>query len=282
MRGSPTASTRRVNICEARLGGMALPSSGEEQVVVAFVAGPGRSGYEPLLELPGPGNGDGDSWSVLEEFASVVTHELCAPLAIVKGAAETAREQLGSMSVEEHAGHLDMIVRNGDLALLLLERVGLARDIDQATVDLSKEETDLAELVRETVFDLQTVRLFEHPTEVSAPDRVVVQADPTAAREIVFNLLSNATKYSAEGAPIEVTVTTVDSVAQIVVRNHGGGVTPGDSERIFNKFERLGASGAGTGLGLFISRGLARAHDGDLQVQPAESVGSEFILTLPM
>ncbi len=230
----------------------------------------------------GPGDDEGIAWSVLEEFASVVSHELRTPLSVVKSAAETARVRLGSLSQEQHAEFLDMIVRNGDLALLLLERIGLARDIDQGTVALSKEEIDLAELVRESVSDLSTVLLSDHPTEVSAPDRVLLQADPTAAREIVFNLLSNAAKYSAEEAPIEITVSGVGAVAHVAIRNHGGGVTPGDTERIFEKFERLDPRVPGTGLGLFISRGLARAHGGDIQVQPAEEVGSEFILTLPM
>ncbi len=229
----------------------------------------------------GPGDDEGAAWSVLQEFAAVVSHELRTPLAVIKGAAETARSRQGSLSVEEHERLLDMIVRNGDLALLLLERIGLARDVDRGTVNLAKEEVDLAALVRESVSDLETVLLSDHPTEVAAPDRVVVRADPTAAREIVFNLLSNAAKYSAEDAPIQVTVMTVGAVAQIVVRNHGGGVTPGDTDRIFEKFERLDVGSPGTGLGLFISRGLARAHGGDLQVQPAETTGSEFILTLP-
>ncbi|MDX1660085.1 MAG: HAMP domain-containing sensor histidine kinase [Nitriliruptorales bacterium] len=230
----------------------------------------------------GPGDDEGPAWSVLQEFASVVSHELRTPLAIVKQAAETARHHQDSFTPEEHARYLDMIVRNGDLALLLLERIGLARDIEQGTVDLSTQEIDLAELVRESVSDLEVVLLSEHPTEVSAPEQVIVLADPTAGREIVFNLLSNAAKYSDAGAPIEITVTAVDSVAQVVVRNHGGGVTPGDTERIFEKFERLDSGAPGTGLGLFISRGLARAHGGDIQVQPAQDVGSEFILTLPM
>lgn len=77
-------------------------------------------------------------------------------------------------------------------------------------------------------------------------------------------------------------VDTEGASARVVVRNHGGGVTPGDSQRIFEKFERLDRGGAGTRLGLFISRGLARAHGGDIRVEPAENVGSQFILTLPL
>lgn len=229
----------------------------------------------------GPGDDEGAAWSVLEEFAAVVSHELRTPLSVIKSAAETARDRHEMLPPEEQSRLLDMIVRNGDLALLLLERIGLARDLDRGTVDLVKEEVDLAELVRESVSDLEVVLLSEHPTEVVVAGQVIVRADPTTAREIVFNLLSNAAKYSAEGAAIEVTVECDDVVARVVVRNHGGGVTPGDTERIFEKFARLDEGAPGTGLGLFISRGLARAHGGDLRLQPAETEGSEFILTLP-
>lgn len=229
----------------------------------------------------GPGDDQGAAWSVLQEFASVVSHELRTPLSVIMSAAQTARGRHGSLSPEEQARLLDMIVRNGELAMLLLERISLARDVDQGTVDLTLEEVDLAELIRESVSDLEHVLLSDHPTQVSAADHVMVRADPTAAREIVFNLLSNAAKYSTEGASIEVTVESVGPVAKVVVRNHGGGVTPGDTERIFEKFTRLESGSPGTGLGLYISRGLARAHGGDLQIEPAQTVGSEFILTLP-
>jgi len=230
----------------------------------------------------GPGDDTGAAWSVLEEFASVVSHEIRTPLSIVKTAAETAHTHQDSMSREQIRGYLEMITRNSDLALLLIERISLARDIDHGDVDLSRQDVDLSQLVRESVSDLEAVLLFEHPTEVLAPETVTLSADPTAAREIVFNLLSNAAKYSAAGASIEVLVGVTDSTAHVIVRNHGGGVTPGDTERIFEKFERLDAGAPGTGLGLFISRGLARAHGGDLRVQPAAEAGSEFILTLPV
>lgn len=90
-----------------------------------------------------------------------------------------------------------------------------------------------------------------------------------------------AAKYSASDAAIEVTVRQDGKQAEVVVRNHGTGVTPGDAETIFGKFFQGDPGPPGAGLGLYISRGLARAHDGDLHVQPAEQHGSEFILTLP-
>ncbi len=85
----------------------------------------------------------------------------------------------------------------------------------------------------------------------------------------------------ASAAPALVAVVG-DRSARVVVRNHGSGVTPGDTEHIFEKFRQLDATSPGAGLGLFISRGLARAHGGDLTVQPATDAGSEFELRLPL
>lgn len=75
---------------------------------------------------------------------------------------------------------------------------------------------------------------------------------------------------------------SVGDLAEAIVRNHGSGVTPGDTDAIFEKFHRGETNAPGAGLGLFISRGLARAHGGDLTVKAAEHIGSEFRLTLPL
>jgi signal transduction histidine kinase len=177
---------------------------------------------------------------------------------------------------------LEMIRRNTKLAELLLGRLGLARDVEAGTVTLEVVSVDLAELVTESVGDLRQALLAKHPVTVDAGMPLVILADPTAAREIVFNLLSNASKYSDKGAHIEISVARSNGVAEVIVRNHGSGVTPGDTERIFDKYQRGDTSSPGVGLGLFISRGLARAHGGDLVVKPATREGSEFHLTLPV
>ena len=230
----------------------------------------------------GPGDDTGEPWSVLEQFASAASHELRTPLSVVKTAAGTLLERREELTPEQVEDLLRMVARNADLTLMLLERIGLAREVDTGDVDLEISQVDLAEIVRESVTDLRGPLLGEHPTEVSGPDEVIIDADPTAVREIVFNLLSNAAKYSEAGAHIEVAVERSSDVAQVIVRNHGSGVAPGDTDRIFDKFERIGALQPGSGLGLFISRGLARAHGGDLAVRPAATSGSEFILTLPL
>lgn len=233
--------------------------------------------------IAGPFGPDGalDPWSLLEEFASVIGHELRTPLAVVKGAAETALAHESELDVQGTRRLLETIVRNSDLAMLLVDRIGLARDIEDGTVELDREDIDLATLVAESVDDLGHVIIRNHPILVTGTGSLTVSGDATALREIVFNVLANAAKYSAPDAAIEVTVRQDGDTAQVVVRDHGTGVTPDDTEMIFGKFYQGDPTSPGAGLGLYISRGLARAHGGDLRVQPTQQHGSEFILTLP-
>jgi two-component system, OmpR family, sensor histidine kinase MtrB len=220
--------------------------------------------------------------SPLEEFASTVAHELATPLAVIKMATETALHLGDEVEAEEQRHLLEVIRRNSNLAVLLLRRLDLARDVEAGTVTLDLGTVDLAQLVTESVDDLRTVVLDGHQVEVIVTDAPTIEADETALREITFNLLSNAAKYSGHNAPIEVAIDTTDHTARVAVRNHGSGVTPGHTEHIFEKFRQLNATSPGAGLGLFISRGLARAHGGDLTVQPATYAGSEFELRLPL
>lgn len=266
-----------------------------ESLLTADRTPPGDRSTAPDRPTPVPGNGHAatnshdhptsdvlvDPWSVLEEFASVIGHELRTPLAVIKQAAETGithHEALGDQGVLRL---LEMISRNSDLALLLVDRIGLARDIENDTVALARERIELTTLVAESVDDLRQVVLQEHPVQVGDAGPLEISGDPTALREIVFNLLANAAKYSPDDATIDVTVQRRRGKAEVVVRDHGAGVSPGDTETIFTKFYQGNPASPGAGLGLYISRGLARAHDGDLHVQPADEHGSEFVLTLP-
>jgi two-component system, OmpR family, sensor histidine kinase MtrB len=220
--------------------------------------------------------------SLLEQFGAVIAHELATPLAIIDMAAKRALQHDVATPEAERRRILEMIQRNTKLAEMLLHRLALARHVEADTVDLDLSSVDLAQLVEESVGDLRQAIMSGHPVSVTVESSPVIMADATAAREIVFNLLSNASKYSARGAAIEVTVRVRGATAEVVVRDHGSGVTPGDTGAIFEKFHRGETLTPGAGLGLFISRGLARAHGGDLTVQAAERIGSEFHLTLPL
>ena len=103
---------------------------------------------------------------------------------------------------------------------------------------------------------------------------------------IVGNLLENAIKYSPRGGVIDCTVLEDGGSGVIKVRDDGVGIAPEDLPRLFNRFERLHnretSDVGGTGLGLYLSRELARQHGGDLSVESKAHTGSTFTLRVPI
>src|SRR5690606_15790375 len=100
--------------------------------------------------------------------------------------------------------------------------------------------------------------------------------------QVLLNLLGNAIRYSPEGSQVWLRVESEDGRARIVVADQGQGLSEEQQARVFEKFERLGRRGdGGTGLGLYISRRLARAMGGELSVESAPGQGARFILDLP-
>ncbi len=113
-------------------------------------------------------------------------------------------------------------------------------------------------------------------------DAVPVVAEFTRVTQIVLNLLTNAIRYSPEGSTIRIVTRSGGDKAQIIVADEGPGVSPEQQQVMFEKFERLGRTGdGGSGLGLHISRRIARAMGGDLTVESAPGMGARFILELP-
>jgi signal transduction histidine kinase len=220
-----------------------------------------------------------DGQTAIEQFLDVIAHEVRTPLAIARMAAETVHTK--ELDEVERDRLLSMVLRNTDLALLLLDRMSLARDVEAGTVHLRLIPTDVAVLVRETVEDVSSLVLAEHPVLVEGPAHATAPVDATALREILLNLLLNAAKYSPPRSDIEVSVGTDDDEVTVVVGDHGEGVLDGDLERIFGQYVQLEAANSGVGLGLYISRGLARAHGGDLVARQRTCEGSEFVLRLP-
>lgn len=236
---------------------------------------------ERWVEPPWVGRAIDEGSALLEEFVATVAHELRTPLAIVQMAADTVLEHRDELGADQMAEMLRIIQRNSRLATMVLGRIELTRGVGAGEVQLGRELVDLVEIARQTTSDLADAVLRWHPTEVHASGPVMVRADLTAVREILFNLLSNATRYSPQGSYIDVSVLQRQDAAQITVRDRGRGILTPDAERVFEKHPQTASEGAGVGLGLHVSRGLARAHGGDLDVRPARARGSEFRLTLP-
>lgn len=107
------------------------------------------------------------------------------------------------------------------------------------------------------------------------------RGDDRSVIQILVNLLGNAVRHSPDGSTITVELARRGGMAEASIADQGKGVAPGDQERIFEKFERVGDGGGGAGLGLAIARRLARSMGGDVTLDSAPGEGARFTLSLP-
>lgn len=227
------------------------------------------------------GGREDDPEARFARLVSVVRHELLGPLTVIRGFAETLPVEDAD---PETAEALSAIRRNANLAHLLLNRLRDADDIIRGTdVELERTEVDLGALVYDTVSDVSDTLLADHELTFERPDQpVLASVDGDRIRQVLFNLISNAAKYSDPGSAITVAVRDGDAGIEIAVTDEGEGIAPEDIDRAFEAFTRLSEQQGGTGLGLAISRAIARAHGGDLTARPApDGSGSRFVLHLP-
>jgi signal transduction histidine kinase len=124
-------------------------------------------------------------------------------------------------------------------------------------------------------------------TVAQCGEEILVAADAERFQQILLNLITNATKFTVAGGRIDVLCDVHGESVRIRVRDTGVGVRPVDIERVFEPFVQIdrhltSSTQQGVGLGLSISRELARAMRGDLTLESTEGIGSTFTLTLPL
>lgn len=215
---------------------------------------------------------------VQQEFLAVTTHELRSPVTGIKGNAQLMKRR-GTYSERS----LDAIITQAERLERLINDLLLASQVQSDHLDLALEELDLAATVRAAVDNLgvneSTVRV-ETP-----PQPVVVWADVHRLNQVVSNLLTNAIKYSPEGAEVTVRVGHTEDEAHLSVEDRGVGIPPDALPHLFDRFYRVeGTTGnvQGLGLGLYISRRIVDAHGGRIEVASEQGRGSIFTVTLPI
>jgi signal transduction histidine kinase len=226
-------------------------------------------------------------------FLSMMSHELRTPLNAIGGYAELLTMGMRGPVTPEQVDYLARIQRAGrHLKSLIGEILEFTRlDAGQVAFDLtefpvSEAIRDAAELVAPTIAERQVE--FDHETSACAEegDRGLVRADAARLRQILVNLLANAVKFTPRGGRVWITCSTSDSQVKIGVSDTGRGIASEEINRVFEPFVQIDRSSTevqhqGVGLGLAISRELARGMSGDLSVVSEPGAGSTFTVTLP-
>ncbi|MFI5711212.1 ATP-binding protein [Kribbella sp. NPDC051620] len=215
----------------------------------------------------------------MRQFVADAAHELRTPVTGLQTAAETLL-QLGPDAPAERREELELLLvresrRAGALVADLLE---LAR-IDAGLV--LRRQPVLLKHLAQTQADRVRLMAPAHTIQVNGPE-VEIQADPDRITQILANLLDNARNATGDYGLIEVALSNHSEGVTVVIQDNGPGIPPADRERIFQRLVH-GERSRGSGLGLPIARGFARAHGGDLIAtdRPDGTRGAAFVLTLP-
>ncbi|WP_027347251.1 response regulator [Hamadaea tsunoensis] len=216
------------------------------------------------------------------DLVGLYAHELRSPVAAVEGIAHVLNERLDHMPSAASGELLKAMLRNLRQIGRLIETMVDARRLESDDLDLVIERVELAALVRDIVRELSELSLG-HPMIVNVAGEVRVGLDSFRIRQVLANLLSNAAKFGRPGTPIELTLAVVDAgrTVELSVTDQGPGVPEADRDLLFGKFVQLGERTGGVGLGLYLSRAIARAHGGDLVLGETSSTGSTFVVRLP-
>ena len=222
---------------------------------------------------------------VKSDFVSTVSHELRTPLTSIYGFAETLLRQDVVFGEEERKTFLRYIASESQRLTTIVDTLLAVARLDTGDLQVNLAETDVREVVGQV---LGTVRFNNgHKVVVDLPDAPLpARADAEKLRQVFSILVDNALRYSPDGGTITVGAAVHDDTVEVTVSDEGIGIPQADQEQIFRKFYRgadaeFRVGAGGTGLGLFIARGLVTAMGGRIWVASREGEGSRFSFELP-
>ena len=219
------------------------------------------------------------------EFIGMVSHELRAPLAAIKGSAVTLLEEARQLDAAEMQEFHRIIVRETDSLRRLIGDLLDAGCIDSGTLSVDPEPLEVAVLVEQarTTFVSGGGR---QPICIDlAPDLPPVMADERRIVQVLNNLFGNAARHSPQSSPIHVGAVRDHLEVAVSVADEGRGIAPERLPHLFRKYADVAGARepAGFGLGLVICKGLVEAHGGRIRAESAgPGMGTRFTFTLPV
>ncbi len=222
---------------------------------------------------------------VKSDFVSTVSHELRTPLTSIYGFAETLLRQDVMFGEEERQTFLRYIASESQRLTAIVDTLLNVARLDTGDLQVNLVETDVRDVVGQVLESMTAGN--GHRFVVDLPDEALVaRADPEKLRQLMAILVDNALRYSPDGGTVTVGAVRRQNTVEVTVADEGIGIPQSDQEQIFRKFYRgadaeLRAGAGGTGLGLFIARGLVTAMGGRIWVASREGEGSRFAFELP-
>jgi signal transduction histidine kinase len=219
---------------------------------------------------------------------STVNHELRTPLTSIIGYVELMRREESIRPDSEMARYLEVLERNSQILLSLVESMLSLSKFDSAVGKLPDKAVSLSQVIDDAIFTLNPVmKSSESTIEFSRIENLEVRGDIGQLSQVFINVLANAIKFSPASSTISIAMKIVDEGrVEITISDQGVGIPEQDLPHIFTRFFRASNVDSGkfpgTGLGLSIVQQVIDHHNGSITVSSQEGVGSRFTLTFPL
>ena len=214
---------------------------------------------------------------------SAVSHDLRTPLAGIAGAGSTLLEGGASLDAVTQRELLQTIIDESSSLNRLVGNLLDTTRLEAGALKLNSDWQSLEELLG-VVLDRVGRQLENHQVTTQIPANLpLVKADGVLLQQVLLNLIENAAKYSPIGSPIEISASVQNREMLVALADRGQGLTPGEEERIFDKFHRSTQTSGrvGAGLGLTVCKGVVNLHGGRIWAENRPGGGAVFRFTLP-
>jgi signal transduction histidine kinase len=221
------------------------------------------------------------------EFVANMSHELRTPLNAIIGFSELLQQQSFGELNEQQLGYVDDVVEAGQHLLAVINDILDLAKVESGRMELELSNTSLRGVL-ESGLTMHAERAAKAGVELQLeldPQDIPVRVDERKLRQVVFNLISNAVKFTPAGGRVDVSARIANGAVEVAVRDSGPGIAVEEQALIFEEFRqaqsRNGTRTEGTGLGLPLARGFIELHGGRLWVESKQGEGSTFRFTLP-
>lgn len=225
-----------------------------------------------------------DAFQRVNQFSIDVSHELKTPLTILKGETEVALRK--ERANEEYKKLLESNLEEIDRMSRIIDDLLLLSKADSKDMKLNVENISLRDLLADVCMNMKVVATNKG-IDLAVDELTDVRfiGDELKLRRMLLNIIDNGIKYTQKGGVVTVSSSTDNGYAYITVKDNGVGISKDDLKYIFDRFYRADRSRkreSGSGLGLSISKWIAEAHKGTIEVESQLSAGSQFSIKLPL
>ena len=225
-----------------------------------------------------------DAFQRINQFSIDVSHELKTPLTILKGETEVALRK--EREKDDYQKLLLSNLEEIDRMSCIIDDLLLLSKADTKEIKLNMEEVALRDLIMDVCMNMKVVADKKSvELQINELEDVRLRGDELKLRRMLLNVVENGIKYSHVGGKVSVSSYVNDGYARIDVKDDGIGISEEDIKYVFDRFYRADRSRkreSGSGLGLSISRWIAGAHKGSIEVNSQPTQGSVFTIKLPI